>query len=38
MGSGSYSDEVHIPVFAMSGFDGSYLASALQSVQLIVLF
>ena len=32
MGSGSYSDEVHIPVFAMSGFDGSYLASALQSV------
>ena len=32
MGSGSYSDEVHIPVFAMSGSDGSYLASSLQSV------
>ena len=32
MGSGSYSDEVHIPVFAMSGSDGSLLASSLQSV------
>ena len=34
MGSGNYSSQVHIPVFAMSGFDGSNLASYLSNLSL----